>query len=56
MIRAFTRECSGRIKAEHPKENNKANEQPDMEVKANMEAPQRVSRPLFYGHFGRVVK
>lgn len=38
MIRVFTRECSGRIKAEHPKDNNKTNEQPDAESKANMEA------------------
>ena len=38
MIRVFTRECSGRIKAEQSKDNNKTNEQPDAEPKANVEA------------------
>lgn len=38
MIRVFTRECSGKDIAEQSKENNKTNVQPEMEVKANMEA------------------
>ena len=38
MIRVFTRECSGKDIAEQSKENNKTNEQPDAEPKANMEA------------------
>lgn len=38
MIRVFTRECSGKDITEQPKDNSKTNVQPEMEVKANMEA------------------
>lgn len=38
MIRVFKRECSGKDITEQPKDNSKTNVQPEMEVKANMEA------------------
>lgn len=38
MIRVFTRECSGNNITGQPKDNNKTNEQPDAEPKANMKA------------------
>lgn len=38
MIRVFTRECSSNDITGQPKDNNKTNEQPDAEPKANMKA------------------